>query len=81
MTDAIAAYRAKAAGTGPGTSLPADDQGTTLNGQVNLVPPTATRSSSPRTPQQVLAIVYNGGTTSGGFFPNGVQGMFTSTTG
>ena len=81
VTDAIAAYRAKAAGTGPGTSLPADDQGTTLNGQVNLVPTDGNSLVFARTPQQVLAIVYNGGTTSGGFFPNGVHGMFTSTMG
>lgn len=33
-----------------------------------------------RTPAQVLAIVYAGGTTKGGFFPNGLNGNITSTT-
>ena len=32
-----------------------------------------------RTPEEVLAIVYAGGTTSGGFFPNGLNGNITST--
>ena len=32
-----------------------------------------------RTPEQVLAIVYAGGTTKGGFFPNGLNGNITST--
>ncbi len=32
-----------------------------------------------RTPEQVLAIVYAGGTTSGGFFPSGLNGNIKST--
>lgn len=32
----------------------------------------------PRTPQQVLKIVYAGGTTAGGFFPDGLNGSITS---
>jgi ferritin-like protein len=47
------------------------------------IPPTAanpfdvdatTGLSIPRTPQQVLKIVYGGGTTSGGFYPSGMNG-------
>ena len=77
-TDRISAIRAAASGTGPGTSLPADDQGTLVNGVVNIVPTDTNSIAFSRTPQQVLAIVFDGGVTSGGFFPNGVKGLFTS---
>ena len=77
-TDRISAIRAAASGTGPGTNLPADDQGTLVNNMVNIVPTDSNSIAFARTPQQVLAIVFNGGATKGGFFPNGVSGMFTS---
>jgi len=32
----------------------------------------------PRTPQQVLKIVYAGGNTAGGFFTDGLNGSITS---
>ena len=80
-TDRIAAIRAAFSGTGPGTSLPSDDDGDDgANGTVNLAPTDGNSLVFARTPEQVLAIVYAGGSTSGGFFPNGVQGMFTSST-
>ncbi len=79
FTDAISAIRAKLSMTGPGFSKPADDQGVLVNGVVNIVPTNANSLAFARTPEQVLSIVYAGGTTSGGFFPNGVKGMFKST--
>ena len=59
-------------------SLPANDQGTTQNGQVNLV--TANKNSLvvTRMSEQVLATVFDGGITLGALFPNGVAGLFTS---
>ncbi len=78
-TDRISAIRAAFSGTGPNTSLPSDDVGDDgANGTVNLAPTDSNSLAFTRTPEQVLAIVFAGGTTSGGFFPNGVQGMFTS---
>ncbi len=78
-TDRIAAIRAAFSGTGPGTSVPADDAGDDgPNGTVNLVPTDTNSLVFARTPAQVLSIVFGGGTTSGGFFPSGIQGMFTS---
>lgn len=77
-TDRISALRAQLSGTGPGTNQVADDQGVTVNGVVNIAPTDSNSLAFTRTPEQVLAIVYAGGTTSGGFFPNGVKGMFTS---
>jgi hypothetical protein len=32
----------------------------------------------PRTPSEVLNIVYAGGTSSGGFYPDGMNGVITS---
>lgn len=78
-TDRISALRAMLSGTGPGTKLPSDDAGDDgTNGAVNLAPTDSSSLAFTRTPEQVLAIVFAGGTTSGGFFPNGVKGMFTS---
>ncbi len=78
-TDRISALRAMLSGTGPGTKLPADDAGDdAANGAVNLAPTDKNSLAFTRTPEQVLAIVFAGGTTSGGFFPDGVKGMFTS---
>ena len=81
FTDRISAVRAQLSKTGPGFSAPADDQGVTVNNMVNITPTDSNSLAFTRSPQQVLAIVYAGGTTKGGFFPNGVQGMFTSAAG
>ncbi len=67
--DKIAATRAAVSGTGPGTGQPADDQGPRLNGKVNLTPADTNSLAFARTTSQVLSVVYLGGTTSGGFFP------------
>ncbi len=79
-TDRISAIRAAASGTGPGTAFPADDQGTLVNNMVNIAPTDSNSIAFSRTPEQVLAIVFDGGATRGGFFPNGVSGLFTSST-
>ena len=78
ITDRISKVRAAASGTGGATGIPADDQGVIRNGKVNAVPTNSSSLAFSRTPYQVLAIVFNGGTTSGGFFPDGVDGLFTS---
>jgi hypothetical protein len=80
VANKISAARAALSGTGPGFGTPADDQGITLNGVVNLVPASTSSIAFARTPQQVLSMVYLGGTTSGGFFPNGANGTFVATT-
>lgn len=72
-TNAISALRQKLSGVGDNglnyQNNPANFTNVDVNGQVYR-----------RTPQQVLAIVYGGGTNSGLFFPNGVNGAITSTT-
>ena len=79
--DKIAATRAAVSGTGPGTPYPADDQGpTTANGMVNITPTDSNSLAFARTTSQVLSVVYLGGTTSGGFFPAGVNGPINSVT-
>ena len=77
-TDRISAIRASLSGTGGTTGIPADDQGAYVNNTVNIAPVDSNSLAFARTPYQVLSIVYAGGTTKGGFFPNGVSGMFTS---
>ena len=78
LTDRISKVRAAASGTGGSTGVPADDQGVIRGGSVNVAPTDTNSLAFARTPYQVLSIVFDGGTTSGGFFPDGVQGMFTS---
>ncbi|MBW4025159.1 MAG: ferritin-like domain-containing protein [Proteobacteria bacterium] len=71
-TDLISALRQKLSGVQDNgcnyQSNPANFTNVDTNGQ-----------SFRRTPQQVLSIVYGGGTTSGLFYPNGMNGAITST--
>ncbi|SFP87392.1 ferritin-like domain-containing protein [Sphingomonas rubra] len=55
--------------------------GDLLTGVSNIVPADGNAIAYSRTPQQVLSIVYLGRTpTAASFFPNGVNGSFTTTT-
>lgn len=66
---AIANLRAKLDGTGN------DDVGlSVVNGAATVVDANSNALAFSRTAAQVLKIVYGGGTTSGGFFPNGLNG-------
>ena len=66
-TDAISAVRAALSGVG--------DQGTSVPGNAfNFTNVDSNALVYRRTPAQVLAIAYGGGTTGGGLFPNGVNG-------
>ena len=56
--DQIAATRAAVSGTGPGTQFPADDQGPTLDNDINLVPADTNSLAFARTTSQVLSVVY-----------------------
>ena len=51
-----------------------DDQGVVVGGVSNIVPTDANGLVYSRTTSQVLKIAYLGGTASGGFFPNGLNG-------
>ena len=53
------------------------DQGVTLAGRGNIVPTDANGIVYSRSTTEVLKIVYLGGTTKGGFFPNGLNGNIT----
>jgi len=58
------------------------DQGIVLNGKANVVPSMPDAIAFRRTPQEVLHIVYlndKAGTSSGGFYPNGMNGSIKST--
>lgn len=50
------------------------DQGLTASGQANIVPTDANGIAFSRSTSEVLKIVYLGGDSSGGFFPNGLNG-------
>ena len=58
------------------------DQGIRVNGKANFVPSTPDAIAFRRTPQQVLRIVYltdKTGVSSGGFYPNGMNGTLKTT--
>jgi hypothetical protein len=67
--DAISALRASVGG--------GKDQGIRRNGKANIVPTDSNGIAFGRTPQEVLAIVYLGGKTDGGFYPDGLNGKIT----
>lgn len=50
------------------------DQGITVSGNANIVPTDSNGIAYSRSTTEVLKIVYLGGTTSGGFFPSGLNG-------
>ena len=59
---------------------PGLDQGITMDGEANIVPDDANGIAFGRTPGQVLNIVYltPGRASSGGFYPNGLNGELTT---
>ena len=62
--------------------MPEIEQGIEINGRANFVPSDERGIAFTRTPEQVLQIVYltpETGVSSGGFFPNGVNGALAST--
>jgi Ferritin-like domain len=62
--------------------MPEIEQGIAIDGQANFVPSDEQGIAFTRTPEQVLQIVYltpETGVSSGGFFPNGVNGDLAST--
>ncbi len=69
--DKISALRASLSGA-------QDDQGPTLNGRPNVVPTDDNSLAFPRTPNQVLNIVYGGGSASNYlFFPDKLNGAIS----
>ncbi len=50
------------------------DQGLVVGGKANILPTDANSIAFSRSTAEVLKIVYLGGTTSGGFFPSGLNG-------
>jgi hypothetical protein len=80
--DAIAAVNAITAARGELNGLPEIEQGIEVEGEANVVPSDERGIAFSRTPQQVLQIVYltpETGVSSGGFFPEGVNGDIVST--
>jgi hypothetical protein len=80
--EAIAAANAIAAARGAVNGLPEIEQGIEVDGQANVVPSDERGIAFSRTAQQVLQIVYltpETGVSSGGFFPNGVNGDLRTT--
>jgi hypothetical protein len=59
---------------------PGLDQGITMDGEANIVPDDSNGIAFGRTPGQILNIVYltPGQATSGGFYPNGLNGELTT---
>jgi hypothetical protein len=58
------------------------DQGIRVNGKAKFVPSTKDGIAFRRTPQEVLHIVYlteKSGASSGGFYPNGMNGTLKTT--
>ena len=73
IVDAIAALRDSVDGP------QMDDVGIVSDsGMALLVPVDSNALAFARTPEEVLPIVYLGGSGNGGFFPNGVNGYFAS---
>ena len=77
-TDAISALRSNLSNAV--VNMGVNDVGTSANGNAfNFTNADVNAQAFRRTPQEVLSIAYGGGTASGGFFPNGVNGAITTT--
>jgi hypothetical protein len=77
ITDAISALRSSL--TNKVSNVGSDDNGTDVDGNAfNFTNVDYNGQAFRRTPQEVLSIAYGGGTTSGGFFPDGVNGAIKS---
>jgi hypothetical protein len=76
------AANAVTAARGTLNGMPEIEQGIAVEGRANFVPSDERGIAFTRTPEQVLQIVYltpETGVTSGGFFPDGVNGDLAST--